>query len=450
MSMQCLLSDRTATPGARVTVAPAVPAAPGPRRSSELERCGLRAGRRAGRRRHVDAELGRGGRARGRAATCLVLDAAVDGARSLGPHDGPAAARTSNRSLDSAGAHRRPDRPPPVARWPARSRIGAEPDDGYVRLTVGGARTRTRSEARRQGRRDPALADRRPPAARGRRRRSFVSLLDPPDAARGGRGALPTSTAAGPCSPGTPGRRTWCWARRSSCTTTRRSPSESAGALFDSTEIDEILTLRVMTMTDEEKAEARATDPRAAEIIDRCDAMSPETCSSCTAHSADPHRRRRRTSSRRSTTGDVPWWDPAADASVSAGGRQRARSTGCRVAKGSLVRVHPSRRADAQDLFFADQVAGSRPCSRDVDGEHPRRARARRRPGGRPARLVRPLPVLRPGRARTTGSSTRGEPVMRVIGMATTVVVAAVACHRRGRRDSFDPDIKRYLKIRQM
>ena len=51
---------------------------------------------------------------------------------------------------------------------------------------------------------------------------------------------------------------------------------ESAGALFDATEIDEILTLRVMTMTDAEKAEARATDPRAAAIIDRCDAMTPE------------------------------------------------------------------------------------------------------------------------------------------------------------------------------
>jgi len=37
--------------------------------------------------------------------------------------------------------------------------------------------------------------------------------------------------------------------------------AESAGALFDATEIDEILTLRVMTMTDAEKAEARATDP---------------------------------------------------------------------------------------------------------------------------------------------------------------------------------------------
>ncbi len=51
---------------------------------------------------------------------------------------------------------------------------------------------------------------------------------------------------------------------------------QSAGSLFDSTEIDEILTLRVMTMTDAEKATARATDAKAAEIIDRCDAMSPE------------------------------------------------------------------------------------------------------------------------------------------------------------------------------
>lgn len=51
--------------------------------------------------------------------------------------------------------------------------------------------------------------------------------------------------------------------------------AESAGDLFDSTEIDEILTLRVMTLTEEEKLAARATDPRAGAIIDRCDAMSP-------------------------------------------------------------------------------------------------------------------------------------------------------------------------------
>ena len=50
---------------------------------------------------------------------------------------------------------------------------------------------------------------------------------------------------------------------------------ESAGDIFDATEIDEILALRVLTLTDDEKAEARGTDPRAAAIVDRCDAMDP-------------------------------------------------------------------------------------------------------------------------------------------------------------------------------
>ena len=51
---------------------------------------------------------------------------------------------------------------------------------------------------------------------------------------------------------------------------------ESPGDLYDSTEIDEILALRVLTLTDEEKSEAKATDPRAAAIIERCDDMPPE------------------------------------------------------------------------------------------------------------------------------------------------------------------------------
>nr|WP_245883271.1 hypothetical protein [Streptomyces hyaluromycini] len=51
---------------------------------------------------------------------------------------------------------------------------------------------------------------------------------------------------------------------------------ESPGDLHDAGEIDEILTLRTMLLTEEEKREARATDPRAAEILDRVDTMPPE------------------------------------------------------------------------------------------------------------------------------------------------------------------------------
>jgi hypothetical protein len=143
--------------------------------------------------------------------------------------------------------------------------------------------------------------------------------------------------------------------------------AESAGALFDSTEIDEILTLRVMTMTDAEKREARATDPRAAEIIDRCDAMSTESLQRLHGVLRDPHPPTGETSDATYDAGDVPWWDPAADAGV-APARDSVVVDGVRVAAGSVVRVHPSRRADAQDLFFAGKEARVTAVLSDVDG----------------------------------------------------------------------------------
>lgn len=44
---------------------------------------------------------------------------------------------------------------------------------------------------------------------------------------------------------------------------------ESGGDLFDGTEIDEILTLRILALTDQEKAEMRQCDERARRILDR-------------------------------------------------------------------------------------------------------------------------------------------------------------------------------------
>jgi len=161
---------------------------------------------------------------------------------------------------------------------------------------------------------------------------------------------------------------------------------QSAGALFDSTEIDEILTLRVMTLTDEEKAAARATDPRAAEIIDRCDTLSPQAMQQMHGILRDPHAMQAVVTepldgvlgapglpdidltSSLGFDGEVPWWDPAVDASV-APESDEVVINGVPVSNGSIVRVHPSRRADAQDLFFAGQVARVTAVHSDVDGE---------------------------------------------------------------------------------
>ncbi|MFZ0129503.1 MAG: hypothetical protein WB808_11820 [Candidatus Dormiibacterota bacterium] len=49
---------------------------------------------------------------------------------------------------------------------------------------------------------------------------------------------------------------------------------ESSGDLFDATEIDEILSLRILALTDDEKAEMRAADGRARALLDRTEALT--------------------------------------------------------------------------------------------------------------------------------------------------------------------------------
>jgi len=55
-----------------------------------------------------------------------------------------------------------------------------------------------------------------------------------------------------------------------------RVAPESAVDLFDATEIDEILTLRILTLTEAEKDEIRAGDPRGRELLDRIEALTEQ------------------------------------------------------------------------------------------------------------------------------------------------------------------------------
>lgn len=50
---------------------------------------------------------------------------------------------------------------------------------------------------------------------------------------------------------------------------------ESPGDMFDGGEIDQLLILGILSLTPHEQEEARATDPRAREILDRCAALGP-------------------------------------------------------------------------------------------------------------------------------------------------------------------------------
>ena len=149
---------------------------------------------------------------------------------------------------------------------------------------------------------------------------------------------------------------------------------ESAGDLFDATEIDEILTLRTLALTDEEKRAARATDPKAAELMDRLDGMPPEMFdrlhgairylrSATGGSQADPEEL-----DQGLAQPDTPWWDPGADESVSPE-TDHVVIAGVRVARGSRVTMLPgARRADAQDLFLTGREATVQAVFHDVDG----------------------------------------------------------------------------------
>jgi hypothetical protein len=205
---------------------------------------------------------------------------------------------------------------------------------------------------------------------------TFLSLTDPPEWAAGF-AAECANTGTWPVLAGPPECGNLMMASPIILYDHPQIAPESAGDLFDATEIDEILTLRTLAMTDAEKAEARATDPRAADLLDRLDGLPPEMMDKM-------HGAIRYLDDKRPDPGDdpsdlgdkhpaqppsAPWWDPGSDRSVSPQ-TDHVLVRGVRVARGSKVIMRPgSRRADAQDLFLAGREALVQAVLFDVDGQ---------------------------------------------------------------------------------
>ena len=187
---------------------------------------------------------------------------------------------------------------------------------------------------------------------------AFVSLIDPPAWARDAAASC-VNVRSWPVLVGDDGARDVVLASPIILYDYPQIAPESPGDLYDATEIDEILTLRTLTLTEEEKREARATDPRAAAIIDRVTTMPPEMLDRL--HGAMRYLRAVTGPTARPTPTPAPetapWWDPGADASVDPE-TDRVEVDGVAVAKGSRVRLRPgARRADAQDMFLAGRTA---------------------------------------------------------------------------------------------
>ena len=204
----------------------------------------------------------------------------------------------------------------------------------------------------------------------------FISLTDPPEWAKHAAAAC-HNERVWPVMIGDEGRRDVILASPIILYDYPVIAPESAGDLFDGTEIDEILTLRTMTLTDEEKAEVRATDERARKLMDRVDSMPPEMLDKLhgairylgETRGTQTHGTRKEPDPIETiTTPGTPWWDPGADASVDPE-TDSVLIAGVEVAKGSQVLLMPGlRRSDAQDMFLTGRTATVAAVLLDVDG----------------------------------------------------------------------------------
>jgi hypothetical protein len=103
----------------------------------------------------------------------------------------------------------------------------------------------------------------------------LISLLDPPEAWRD-IAATCTNLGVWPVLVGDEGSHDCVLASPIILYDYPQIAPESAGDLFDGTEIDEILALRILTLTEDEKREARGADARARQILDRTEGLQPE------------------------------------------------------------------------------------------------------------------------------------------------------------------------------
>jgi hypothetical protein len=103
----------------------------------------------------------------------------------------------------------------------------------------------------------------------------FVSLLDPPGKYRDAAAGC-NNTGTWPVLVGVEGASNRMLSSPIILYDYPQIAPESEGDLFDGTEIDEILLLRILTLTDDEKREMRAGDERARLILERAESLGPE------------------------------------------------------------------------------------------------------------------------------------------------------------------------------
>lgn len=141
---------------------------------------------------------------------------------------------------------------------------------------------------------------------------------------------------------------------------------ESPGDLFDGTEIEEILTLRIMTLTDEEKRQAASVDDRVRQMLQRTGDLGQQQMMKL-------HGTMRGDSSQNSDTAgnqSVPekWhqpWDPLEERKS----LEQVLSAGVELRLGDRVRLRPRGDADIFDIALAGRLATIAAIEQDYENQ---------------------------------------------------------------------------------
>ena len=164
---------------------------------------------------------------------------------------------------------------------------------------------------------------------------AFISLIDPPPALHDAAAAC-DNQGLWPVLAGPAGARDIMLASPIILYDYPEIAPESPGDLFDGTEIDEILSLRILTMTEAEKRDMASVDARARALLERTERLGPNEF-------ARMH-------------------------GVMRGAKLPSSSEpGEGLAVGDHVRLHPSRRADIMDVVLRDKIAVIESIERDFE-----------------------------------------------------------------------------------
>lgn len=191
---------------------------------------------------------------------------------------------------------------------------------------------------------------------------AFVSLLEPPEEFETD-AKVCVQDGVFPVLAGDPGDRASVLVSPIILYDYPRVASESPGDFFDGTEIDELLSLRVQTLTDREKAEMRGGDPFGRALLERVEALPNEQFMKMHGAVRGISQADKTGSFEKPQTAMDSW-----DALVGAPAVESVQVFGVEIRKGDRVRLWPQKKADIMDMAMEGKIALIEAIEQDLEG----------------------------------------------------------------------------------